>query len=513
MQTTAVAERTPEPAPAAAPRLAWRPVSAIAGAVAALLLGTSWRYGFFGDELYFRAAGRHLGSGLADQPPLVPLVARAMDLLFGDSVVGTRLPVIALVVTGVYLSALIARELGGGKLAQLLTAGVFAVSPFFMYGAGHTLSTQSFDSFFWTLISWLLVRWVRKRDDRLLLYAALATAVGLQAKAMLVAFWIGIAIAVLLLGPRVMLIKKQLWLGALVAAALAVPFLLWQRAHDWPQAAMTEVVAKEIEAAGGGKETFFPVAYAYVAGPLGAAMLIVGVLSLLFAPTLRPFRFYGLAAAGIIAAFWYSDGRPFYMAGLFVVCWAAAAVVIEQRKPKRAQIRWIAGPIYAVCGVLMLWGLPSGPPIWPLSHFENQPFSPANMHLEEFGWPHLVDAVERAYKALPESERATTTVLAGHYWQAGALDEYGPERGLPPVHSPHRGYWYFGTPPETATTALVVGFSPADAESMFADVKAVTLVDNGQRINNGTQGQAVFICREPLRSWAENWQRMSPMQS
>ncbi|UJW32132.1 glycosyltransferase family 39 protein [Saccharothrix sp. AJ9571] len=513
MQTTAVAERTPEPAPAAAPRLAWRPVSAIAGAVAALLLGTSWRYGFFGDELYFRAAGRHLGSGLADQPPLVPLVARAMDLLFGDSVVGTRLPVIALVVAGVYLSALIARELGGGKLAQLLTAGVFAVSPFFMYGAGHTLSTQSFDSFFWTLISWLLVRWVRKRDDRLLLYAALATAVGLQAKAMLLAFWIGIAIAVLLLGPRVMLIKKQLWLGALVAAALAVPFLLWQRAHDWPQAAMTEVVAKEIEAAGGGKETFFPVAYAYVAGPLGAAMLIVGVLSLLFAPTLRPFRFYGLAAAGIIAAFWYSDGRPFYMAGLFVVCWAGAAVVIEQRKPKRAQIRWIAGPIYAVCGVLMLWGLPSGPPIWPLSHFENQPFSPSNMHLEEFGWPHLVDAVERAYKALPESERATTTVLAGHYWQASALDEYGPERGLPPVHSPHRGYWYFGTPPETATTALVVGFSPQDAESMFADVKAVTLVDNGQRINNGTQGQAVFICREPLRSWAENWQRMSPMQS
>ncbi|WP_165436349.1 ArnT family glycosyltransferase [Amycolatopsis suaedae] len=510
MQTETVSERETEPS-RSVPALARVPVCVIAGAVALLLLLTSGRYGFFGDELYFRAAGRNLDSGLADQPPLVPLVARAMEFVFGDWVPGSRLPVIALVMLGVFITAQIAREFGGGRRAQVLAAGVYAVSPFFLYGAGHTLSTQSFDSFSWTLVSWLLVRWVRTREDRMLLFAGLATAVGLQGKAMLVVFWIGIGASVLLLGPRVMLIRKQLWFGALVAVLLAVPWVLWQIQHDWPQIEMTQVVSKEIEASGGSRETFLPVAFTWVAGPLGAILFSLGALALLFAPTLKPYRFYGLATIGIVAAFWYSNGRPFYFAGLFAVCWAAAAVVIEQRAPKARYVPWVAAPIYTFAGILMLWGLPSGPPIWPLSHYKDQPVSPANMQLEEFGWPQMVDAVERAWKQIPESERATTTVLAGHYWQAGALDEYGPERGLPPVHSPHRGYWYFGAPPESATTALVIGYSPEDAENMFGEVEAVTLVDNGHRINNGTQGQAVYICREPKQTWEQLWQATRPL--
>src|SRR3954453_7330388 len=73
--------------PAIAPLARW-PVLAIAGGVGLLLLLTSGRVGYFDDELYFLVAGRHLDWGYADQGPLVPLLARAMDTVLPGSLVG-----------------------------------------------------------------------------------------------------------------------------------------------------------------------------------------------------------------------------------------------------------------------------------------------------------------------------------------------------------------------------------------------------------------------------------------
>src|SRR5579859_7065912 len=92
--------------------LARWPVLAIAAGVGLVLLLTSGRVGYYADELYFLVAGHHLNWGYADQGPLVPLLARAMDILFPGSLVGVRLPATALTALGVVVAALIARELG-----------------------------------------------------------------------------------------------------------------------------------------------------------------------------------------------------------------------------------------------------------------------------------------------------------------------------------------------------------------------------------------------------------------
>src|SRR6266536_978951 len=52
---------------------------------------TNGRYGYFRDELYYIACGRHLAFGYVDQPLLSILLLRLSELLLGSSLFAIRL--------------------------------------------------------------------------------------------------------------------------------------------------------------------------------------------------------------------------------------------------------------------------------------------------------------------------------------------------------------------------------------------------------------------------------------
>src|SRR6184192_386291 len=90
--------------------------------IAALLIHllTNGRYGYFRDELYYIACGRHLAFGYVDQPPLSILLLRLSEILLGNSLFTIRLlPALAGAAT-VAMTGLIARELGGRRWAIAL---------------------------------------------------------------------------------------------------------------------------------------------------------------------------------------------------------------------------------------------------------------------------------------------------------------------------------------------------------------------------------------------------------
>jgi 4-amino-4-deoxy-L-arabinose transferase-like glycosyltransferase len=86
-----------------------------AGAMFAVLLATSTRYGYHRDELYFIQAGAHPAFGYPDQPPLVPLLCQAMQRLAPGSLTVLRLPSAVSAAATVLVAALVAREAGGGS--------------------------------------------------------------------------------------------------------------------------------------------------------------------------------------------------------------------------------------------------------------------------------------------------------------------------------------------------------------------------------------------------------------
>ncbi len=125
------------------------------------------------------AIGRyHLDWGSADQPPLTPALAALMDLLAPGSQLALALP--AAVATGcaVVFAGLIAHELGCDRRAQVFTA-VAQATGLWVTLAGHWLTPYSLEPAQWLLLVWLLIRWVRLRDDWLLL--ALGVVAGLAA--------------------------------------------------------------------------------------------------------------------------------------------------------------------------------------------------------------------------------------------------------------------------------------------------------------------------------------------
>ena len=92
-------------------------------------------YGFQRDEFLYMAMGRHLRLWRMDFPPFIAIVSQVERLLLGDSIVAIRfLPAVTAGLL-VMLSALIARELGGGKFAQIFAAVAVVASPVFLRAA------------------------------------------------------------------------------------------------------------------------------------------------------------------------------------------------------------------------------------------------------------------------------------------------------------------------------------------------------------------------------------------
>jgi hypothetical protein len=120
-------------------------------------LATAGRYGFQRDELYYLAAGQHPSFGYVDYPPLTAMMARLSTLVFGHSLVGLRVwPAIAGAVI-VVLGGLIARELGGNRLAQFLAAPLVLCSPMFL-GGNSMFQTVTFDELMWAVCLYLVAR-------------------------------------------------------------------------------------------------------------------------------------------------------------------------------------------------------------------------------------------------------------------------------------------------------------------------------------------------------------------
>src|ERR671910_333953 len=213
--------------------MAWRPLALLSGGLAALLVIFGARYGPHRDELYFATAGQHLAWGYVDQPSFTPLIARLVTELFGDGLVGWRLPSALAAGAVVLLTGLLARRMGGDRAAQLLAGAAIAVSAVLLI-LGHLLSTATFDLLFWTLTTYLVVRQLQGADPRGWLLVGLVVGIALHNKTLVAALVAAVLIGLLAVGPRSVLRSVWLWAGAGLAVLTPGPHPVLHAGHGLP---------------------------------------------------------------------------------------------------------------------------------------------------------------------------------------------------------------------------------------------------------------------------------------
>ncbi|MFI5718581.1 glycosyltransferase family 39 protein [Nocardia sp. NPDC051750] len=491
----------------AVPPFAVVPVSVLTVAAGLVFLLRVDRYGYFGDELYFLAAGRHLAAGYVDQGPIVALIARAGDLLAPGSLLVLRTPAVLAVVAAIVLTAAVAREFGGGTRAQLLAALAYATCPYAL-SQGASLSTFALDSTCSALVIWLLVRWTRIRDDRLLPAAVCVAALDLQIKWLAVVVLLGLAAGIVLSGPRELLRKAMFWVPVSVAAPTLLPGLFWQARHGWPQWAMGEAIRAEQGLATGGRVALLG-HQVLQAGVLGTVLGAAAVLGFLRHEGLRRYRFVPIAGVVVLAFAVVTASRPYYTAGLLPAVFGAGAVVVAigaGRWGRRISVG--LGAVSAVLAVVVVAALPQ-----PAASLRRPSDSAAQVYTRmrmygTTGWPDLTAAVTRAYRELPPGIRDRTVIVTDSYWQASALDYFAGAE-LPPVYSPNRGYAYFGRPADATRSVLYVG--PVRGRvalcGHFRTAVTVAAADDPLGFPGISRFVTVAHCTGPVRPWSEIWER------
>lgn len=449
----------------AVPRLARLPVGVVAAtaAVVHLVAGALGR-GYWFDEALQLALGRHhLDWGSVDQPPAVPALAWLADAVAPASIPVLRVVPSLATAAAVLVAALIARELGGDRRAQTLTALAQATGLWTSF-TGHWLTPYTLEPVQWLLVVWVLVRWMRIRDDRLLLVLGPLVGVAALTKFQVVLFGVVLLAAVLLTGPRDLLRRPALWVSVLLAALIAAPTMVWQAVNGWPQLQMGPVVAAE-SALFGDRPGIAIVLVAF-AGVLGTVLVVVGLVAPVLDRRLRPHLFLTVTFAVLWLFFVVTAGRGYYLDGLHGALAAVGAVAFAHRREAgHRRWTWVAWPV----GVLAVLAAAAA------VHASTRAAGP-----EVPG--RVTAAVAQVYDGLPPEQRARTVVFGQSYVFASFVDTADPRLGLPAAYSGNRSYGYFAPPPDDHDTIIFIGDDPGQLAPVTGPMRPAVDLGDGNRV-------------------------------
>jgi hypothetical protein len=474
---------------------------AVSAAVGVVLLALSGRNGYHVDELYNRMSGQHLAWGYVDQPPLVSLIARVQTTLFGDTLTGLRVVPALLTCVVVWITALIARELGGRGGAQVFAAAATGGS-LVTLNAGHVLTTNGPDLVAWVALGWLWIRLLRTRDTRLWLAIGAVIGVGLLAKYLVVMLLLVLFVGLLAVGPRKLLRSRHLWAGAGLAVLIAAPTVLWQSMHGWPQLEMSAALSKAL---GSDSRVAFVPFQLLLIGLFLAPVWIAGLVALLRRAAWRAYRSVGLAYLFMSVLLIAIGGKPEYTGGLLLVLLAAGCVVMEDWA--KSTFRRSLTRTALVCNVVMSAVLML--PVLPVAVYGSNPVLKelGVFQLDQAGWPQLAEQVAAVDRSLSPQDRAHAVIYANHYGLAGALDRYGPRYGLPPVYSGQNSYADFGRPADDTDVVIAVGVDRDAFGALFASCQPSGTFQIDLPVAD--QGTGFLVCRGPREPWAQLWSKLT----
>ncbi len=471
-------------------------------------------YEVFRDELYFVVCGRHPAWGYVDQPPIIPLVARIAELLFGFGSLALFRTFASLAgAAEVALTGVLAWRMGASRWAQALAMTGILLAPMVM-GVDATYSTSTFEPLFWMTVALALMELARLTDAGIAsgraaacwwLVLGGAAGLGLENKWNEVFFLVSLLAALLLTKQRRVLASKWFPIAFALMILLILPNLLWQMHRHWPTLELlhnNQVDGKNVHVG----PLPFVVNQMVVFGPMMAPLWIGGVLWLLFSRAAKTFRFLGVTYVLYLPLMIFLYAKDYYLAAIYPLYFAAGAAAWDAvfKKPWR---RHGLTPAYVALDALLIafllpLVLPVLPPAAILAYQQRLHVQPPKLETsataplpqydaDMLDWRHKADLLAAAWLSLPVQERAQAGIFTTNYGDASAVTVYRPD--VPQAISGHQNYFLWGPRGYTGKVMIVFGDSRARLEGEFDSVEEFTQ-DTNPYLEPYERGP-IFICR------------------
>ena len=488
-------------------------------------------YGIFRDELYFIVCGRHLAWGYVDQPPVIPLVARISELLFGlQSLALFRTFASLAGAAEVAMTGLLAWRMGASRWGQALAMTGILPAPMAM-GTSSSFSTSTFEPLFWMTVALATIELARLADRGIRsghtvalwwVVLGVTAGLGLETKWNEVFFLTCLLAALLMTSQRKLLASKWFPIGLALLVVLILPNLLWEMHHHWATLELLhndQINGKNLRVG----PLAFVLTQMQVFGPLMAPLWVGGILWLVFSRAARPFRFLGVTYLLYLPLMMVLHAKDYYLAAIYPLYFAAGAAARDLLF-RKTSLRRVLTPVYLAMNVLFIAILlpiilPVLPPAKSLAYQQRLHLQPPKTengttaplpqyYADMLDWRQKAGLLAAAWYSLPQAERAQAVIYTENYGDASAVNVYRPD--VPEAISGHQNYFFWGPRTYTGSVMIVFGESRRTLETNFDSVVEFTQ-DANPYLEPYERGP-VFICRglhENLQAlWpkVKNWE-------
>ncbi len=468
--------------------------------------------GFQGDELLHIETGNHLTFGYMEFPPMIGLLAFIQNLFHSHSVFVYHIfPHIATLLIIIYVGK-ITVELGGKSIAVFIALFCLLVAPGFE-GSQQPFGPVVFSQLFWVLCFYQLIRFIKQGEAKYLWYLAICISLFFLTKYDALFFCFGLLSLLLFRKTRVELVKGKYWQCLIISFLILLPNIIWQYVNGWPA---LQMFRRLYETQLDDTTPLHTLLYLFLSVNPVVFIRILPALVFMFVDKNNKNLYRPLACSILLSALFLAccKGKVYYFFPIILTMLPFCGIFWERKiKPKR---NWL---LYFFLGILLISSvlIPFGMPVYSFSHYLNSVYKyspkeikngkevlPMQEYYAKEKWKETLTQLQVIYDSLPVDEKNNCLIWGKHYSQAGAVELFRNDYGLPHAVSYHGSFYAWaptGKMPET-----VIAFCYNDAgdsffNPFFAEVIPVRKIYSNYASSEGWVVQTIYVCKKPKQSF------------
>jgi len=467
------------------------------------------------DEMLYFSLGQHPDFGYATVPPMIGWIAWLMQNVFGYSLFAVRLFPAMLSGVLVILTAAITKELGGTLYSGIL-AGIgilisgFVLRTFSLYMPVHI------DVIFWTIIIYLLLRYINTSSGRFLIFLGIAAGLSALNKYLIGILFISLILVIPFTENRKIFLNRNFWFGVFGGIIVFLPNLIWQFVNGLPVINhMSELGRTQLAHV----DRLAFLTDQIIMPSFASVLTIAGLIYLLTNKNAGKFRFLGIVSILVILILFILRGKSYYTIGVFPFLIAAGAVSYERGLKKL----WMKVALPFLLVLLTIPMIPLGLPVYKsaglVSYFRNleikygivigRRFEDGSIHslpqdyADMLGWEEITSIANKAYQMI--DDKKASFIYCENYGLAGAITIIGKKYSLPEAVCFNESFRYWiprKFNPDITSFIYINGKLGEDIQKLFNNITLVGKISNRDAREYGT---SVYLCQDPKTSFNEFW--------